>query len=412
MTFCLCLAVGLSCSVGARSDDDSDPPQAVPRKATEKQPASPAKAVKKPAPPLTFLQIMRANFLKWDKDGDDQLTRKEVNALVFRPDIRGRVAAAVATLHLYLREHPQQQTIPKSDVVPAADGKAGLNLEKVFDFYFRHISHTSREVFAENCVPSIESVSQGSLGDCFFLAALGSAIQRDPKAVKQMIRPFPDGSAEVAFLGGPKLRVRRMSDTEIALTSTAENQGMWLNILEKAYGQACLRRGTRGPKKHPDDLDIDIIARGGDARRTIELFSEHVGTLVTFRHDEGEKLPPTAEEMPGLRNKIHRLLISRVENHSLMVAGTTAGNLLPGIRAHHDYSVLGYDAEQRIVHLWNPQGKPSGAGKDDPTNHGSFDLPLDDFLKSFGGLIYETDQVALRPGRPRPLPPSGAGPSS
>ncbi len=78
---------------------------------------------------------MRANFPKWDKDGDDQLSRKEVNALVFRPDIRGRVAAAVATLHLYLREHPQQQTIPKSDVVPAADGKAGLNLEKVFDFY-------------------------------------------------------------------------------------------------------------------------------------------------------------------------------------------------------------------------------------------------------------------------------------
>ncbi len=175
--------------------------------------------------------------------------------------------------------------------------------------------------------------------------------------------------------------------------------------------RVCVAR-TRGPKKQPDDLDIDIIARGGDARRTIELFSEHVGTLVTFRHDEGEKLPPTAEEMPGLRNKIHRLLISRVENHSLMVAGTTAGNLLPGINAHHDYSVLGYDAEQRIVHLWNPQGKPSGAGKDDPTNHGSFDLPLDDFLKSFGGLIYETDQVALRPGRPRPLPPSGAGPSS
>jgi len=412
VTFCLCLAVGLSCSVGARSDD-TDPPKAVPRKATEKHPASRANTAKRPAPLLTFPQIMRANFPKWDKDGDDQLSRKEVNALVVRPSIRGRVAAAVATLHLYLREHPQQQTIPKSDVVPAADGKAGLNLEKVFDFYFRHISHTSREVFAENCVPSIESVSQGSLGDCFFLAALGSAIQRDPKAVKQMIRPFPDGSAEVAFLGGPKLRVRRMSDTEIALTSTAENQGMWLNILEKAYGQACLRRGTRGPKKHPDDLDIDIIARGGDARRTIELFSEHVGTLVTFRHDEGEKLPPTAEEMPGLRNKIHRLLISRVENHSLMVAGTTAGNLLPGIRAHHDYSVLGYDAEQRIVHLWNPQGKPSGPGKDDPTNHGAFDLPLDDFLKTFGGLLYETDQVALRPGRPRPVATgAGPGPSS
>jgi hypothetical protein len=407
------LAVSLSCSSGARSDDD--PPTTVPRKATEEHPAPQAKAVKKAAPLLTFPQIMRANFPKWDKDGDDQLSRQEVNALVPMPYIKGRVAAAVATLHLYLREHPQQATIPKSDVVSAADGKAGLNLEKVFDFYYRHISHTSREVFAENCVPSIKSVSQGSLGDCFFLAALGSAIERDPKAVQQMIHPFPNGSADVAFPGGPKLRVRRMSDTEIALTSTAENQGMWLNILEKAYGQGCLISRIRGPKRQPDDLDIDIIARGGDARRTIELFSDHVGTLVVFRHDEGEKLPPTEEEMPGLRNKIHRLMISRVQNHSLMVAGTTAGHLLPGINAHHDYAVIGYDAEQRIVHLWNPNGQSSGAGSAHPTNHGALDLPLDDFLKTFGALIYETDQVALRPGRPHPpVKPlgDGAGPSS
>jgi hypothetical protein len=411
LTFSLGLAVGLSCSVGARSDD-TDPPTTVPPKATEEHSAPQAKTVAKVTPLLTFPQIMRANFPKWDKNGDDQLDRKEVNALVPMPYIKGRVAAAVATLHLYLREHPQQATIPKSDVVPAADGTAGLNLDKVFNFYYRHISRTKREVFAENCVPSIESISQGSIGDCFFLAAVGSAINRDPKLVQQMLRPFPNGSAEVAFPGGPKLRVRRMSDTEIALTSTAENQGMWLNILEKAYGQGCLISRIRGPKRQSDDLDIDIIARGGDARRTIELFSEHIGTLIKFRNDEEEKLPPPEDEMPGLRNKIHRLMISRVQNHSLMVAGTTAGHLLPGINAHHDYSVLGYDAEQRIVHLWNPNGKSSGAGSAHPTNHGSLDLPLDDFLKSFGALIYETDVTGLRLGRPRPVAPLGSGPSS
>ncbi len=178
--------MGLSCSVGARSDDDTDPPQPVQRKAAEKHSASHAKTVKKAAPPtlLTFPEIMRANFLRWDHDGDDQLTRKEVNFLVIRPDIRGRVAAAVATLHLYLREHPQQAAIAKSDVVPGADGTAGLKLDRVFGLLYRHISQTSREVFVDNCVPSIEHVSQGGIGDCFFLATLGSAIQRDTRRRK------------------------------------------------------------------------------------------------------------------------------------------------------------------------------------------------------------------------------------
>jgi hypothetical protein len=408
-TLSLAITLGLSCSGGARSDDD--PLTTLSRKETEERAAAEAKTAKKAVPLLTFPQIMRVNFPKWDKDGDFQLSRSEVNNLVMRSDIRGRVAAAVATLHLYLREHPQQKTIPQSDVVPAADGKAGLNLDKVFDFYYRHITHTKREVFANDCVPSVKSISQGTIGDCFFLAAVGAAINRDPKSVQSIIKPFPNGSTEVSFRGMPKIRVRRMSDTELALTSTAVNQGMWLNILEKAYGQACMRSFAHGLKKLPDDIDLDIISRGGDARHTIELFCDNIGTFIKFRNDEGEQLPPSADEMPGLRNKIHRLLISRVENHSLMVAGTTTGHLLPGLNAHHDYTVLGYDDQERIVHLWNPTGRSSGAGSAHPTNHGSLDLPLDDFLNSFGALIYETDVKSLRPGVPRIHFPAG-GPAS
>ena len=46
-------------------------------------------------------------------------------------------------------------------------------------------------------------------------------------------------------------------------------------------------------------------------------------------------------------DKIHELMQSRVQNHSLMVAGTTAGHLLPGLKAHHDYAVVGYDSDKQ-----------------------------------------------------------------
>jgi hypothetical protein len=402
----LSIAGGLCFSAAARSQDDE--PKTVPQRAPEKRPVPQAKGVTKPAPQLlTFAQILRANFAKWDTNKDGQLNRSEINLLVMMPYIRGRVAAAVAVLHLYLRERPEQAAVTMDELVPGGVRSNISNLDGAFDTFYRRLSRTKREVFADNCVPSIEHVSQ-LFGDCFFLAAVGSVIARDPKTVQQMIRPFPNGSTEVAFPAGPKIRVRRMSDTELALTSTAENQGMWLNILEKAYGQACIsHRELRGPKKQPDDLDIDVISRGGDARRTIELFADHAGTLITFRHDNEEKIPPTDAEMPALRRKIHEIMKTRVENHALMIGATAAGDMPPGINAHHDYSIVGYDAQQRVVHLWNPNGKSSAAGSQLAIDHGSFEMPLDDFLKVFAALIYETDVKGLRIGRP--VAPLGAG---
>jgi hypothetical protein len=393
MALSLSLGVGLCCPTAARSQDrlSTVPP--------EKR-AAQTKQVKKPL--LTFAQILRANFEKWDTNKDGQLNRSEINLLVMRPDIRGRVAAAVAVLHLYLRERPEQAAVTMDELVPGGVRSTISNFDGPFDTFYRRLSRTKREVFADNCVPSIANVSQ-LFADCFFLAAVGSAIARDPKVVQQMIRPFPNGSTEVAFPAGPKIRVRRLSDTELALTSMAENQGMWLNILEKAYGMVCMMHPElRGPHRQSGDIDIDVIARGGDARRTIELFAEHVGTLITFRHDEEERIPPTEGELSELRPRIHKIMKTRIENHAIMIGATAAGDLPPGINAHHDFSIVGYDADQRIVHLWNPNGKSSAAGSQLAIKHGSFDMPLDDFLKVFAALIYETD-VPRPELRHRPL---------
>lgn len=392
VTFSLGIAVGLCCSTAADAQDGEL--STVPK---EKR-AAQAKPVRKPL--LTFAQNLRANFAKWDTNKDGKLSRSEVNLLVMRPDIRGRVAATVAVLHLYLRERPEQESVTMDELVPGGVRSNLSNLDGPFDTFYGRLTKIKREVFADNCVPSMEHVSQ-LFGDCFFLAAVGSAMARDPKVVQQMIHPFPNGSTEVVFPAGPKIRVRRMSDTELALTSTAENQGMWLNILEKAYAQACIvHPELRGPKRQPDDLDIDVISRGGDARRTIELFADHVGTLITFRHDEEEKIPPTQAELSALRPKIHEVMKSRVENHALMIGATAAGHMPPGINAHHDYSIVGYDADRRIVHLWNPNGKSSEPGSRLAIDHGSFEMPLDDFLKVFAAVIYETDLRGLRFGRP------------
>ena len=395
VAFSLSIAVGLCCSTAARSQDGLS------TVSPEKR-AAQAKQVRKPL--LTFAENLRANFAKWDTDKDGKLNRSEINLLILRPDIRGRLAATAAVLHLYLRERPEQESVTMDELVPGGVRSKTSIVDGPFDIFYNRLIKIKREVFANNCTPSLVNASQ-LFGDCYFMAALGAAMARDPKLVQQMIHPQPNGSIQVDFPAGPKIRVRRLSDTELALTSTAENQGMWLNILEKAYGMVCLTHPElRGPHRQPGDIDIDIIARGGDARRTIELFTENAGTLITFRHDEEEKIPPTEGELATLRPKMHEIMKTRVENRAIMVGATAAGELPPGINAHHDFAIVGYDADQRIVHLWNPNGKSSPAGSQPVIKHGSFDMSLDDFLKTFAALIYETDQRGVRIGRPhRPL---------
>ena len=49
----------------------------------------------------TFVEIVEANFKKWDANGDGKLTPQEINALLLNPTIAGNEAAAVAVLHRF-----------------------------------------------------------------------------------------------------------------------------------------------------------------------------------------------------------------------------------------------------------------------------------------------------------------------
>jgi hypothetical protein len=43
-------------------------------------------------------------------------------------------------------------------------------------------------------VPSVDGVHQGSLGDCFFLAAVASVVARDPAQIQSLIADNLDGT--------------------------------------------------------------------------------------------------------------------------------------------------------------------------------------------------------------------------
>jgi hypothetical protein len=74
-----------------------------------------------------------------------------------------------------------------------------------------------------------------------------------------------------------------------------------------------------------------------------------------------------------------------------------------GIAHGNCYGVLGYDPVNRLVTVLNPWGNhvkpggPPGLVHGYATEHGIFQVPLDEFVQIFAGFTYETDKPVAVP---------------
>lgn len=105
-----------------------------------------------------------------------------------------------------------------------------------------YTSFAGRPLFAEDG-PSPDDVTQGNVGDCYFLAVLSSVAGLDPTKIRESVVDLGDGTYGVQFAkGGNSVFVR--VDNELAVwNGTAANAyaalgkegSMWVAVMEKAY---------------------------------------------------------------------------------------------------------------------------------------------------------------------------------
>jgi hypothetical protein len=352
-------------------------------------------------PRVTFAAVVEANFARWDRDHDGRLSPQEVTALVTDPEVRGDEAAAVAAIHLFQRGRKDaaftRARLLRPDE-PAAEERRDqapgtLRFEARFEAFRARLGKVTRDLFAGNA-PSLEGLSQGHLGDCYCLAAVGAAVHRHAAGVKGMFRPLADGSCDVALGGGRVVHVRPLTDAEVVLGSTAGDQGVWLNVLEEAFGQLKGRAWWPG---HGTAEGLDAIARGGDADEAIKLLTGHRAKYLAIRKGAGkEKPPPARRDLPALEARVRAVLRETSAGRALVCCGTSRGRTPPGIPDNHDFALLGYDTATDSVLVWNPwgnhftpRGRP-GLGEGYPTEHGQFRVPLVEFVRIFDGLYYES----------------------
>jgi hypothetical protein len=356
--------------------------------------ASAAGEVARPA--TRFADQITSYFDLWDDDGDGGLSFEETSRRVPDIAIHDETAAALAAVHLAQRfEQWKHATFSRSELLAAPDNAPGRlpPFEAYYDQAFAHIRATGRKLFVGEG-PRLRSFHQGLLGDCYFVATLGALVERDPVDVTRLIRAGTDGSFDVRFPNGESSHVAKVSDTEIALGSYVLGQGLWLNVLEKAYGELVARSLQR---RRVFENALDAVGSGGLATSALTLFTGSDPAVLRFRPDDSPMIA-SALRVEGFLPLARAQLSANVRLRRLTCCGTTNAETPPGLAKSHLYAVLDFDASKDVVHVWNPWGNhfdpqgPAGIAQGYRVRDGHFFVPLSDFIRIFASVIYESDR--------------------
>lgn len=344
-----------------------------------------------------FIDELDNHFEKWDVDGNGQLSKKEIDALLDDPSVTGKAAAAVAALKLAERgKQFEIDDVSKKMLDDYAEARKagakidGPNYDQMFAAAQRRIKRAGKEIFAEG-QPRLADVNQGPLGDCFFLAPLGAFLHRDAERLRTMVSD-EDGTLVVAFGNGKTVKLPLPTDARLGISSSAANGGCWVALFEEAYARL---RNESLPENKQKDEATDLIAHGGSMAPSLKALTGKDTTRIAIRDKNKKDAPPEGDDLAEKTTKVRDAITSAVKDNRLAVTGTPKESGVPGIAGSHAYAILGFDPDKDAVKLWNPHGNafkprgPEGLKNGYDTRDGLFTLPLADFMKIFGGVTCE-----------------------
>jgi hypothetical protein len=332
-----------------------------------------------------FSAVVRANFEGWDANGDGQLTLDEIETAMITPRYKGDVGVAVATFRFVDRYHYAREdkkippfTLRKLQVYEAAAARKRElehDYDKIFQEMKEKLARTPRELFPDK-VPLLTAVKQGNVGDCWLMSMLGALVHMHPDKVCQMVKPGKGKHYLVQFDGVNRpVQILEPTDAEIALNTSAEKNGLWLTVIEKAFAVYTNRQQPTGARQLSP---VDILS-GGAAADAIAVLTGHGYRPVGPNHP-----------------KFEELLMAAVADRCLICTSLRPKVETEGLYHGHVYAVIGYDdkARGKPVTVFDPLGEdftPEEGKKPGPVagykrKDGVMQVPLKEFKQVFSGL--------------------------
>jgi Ca2+-binding EF-hand superfamily protein len=224
-----------------------------------------------------------------------------------------------------------------------------------------------------------DAIKQGMIGNCYFESAVASVAATQPELIQKIIRDNKDGTYTVTFPGDPgqPITVDAPTETEMGLFNRGGKDGVWANVLEKAYGKYCnenigfRKNNIWGGNTHAEGAD------GGE--------SDHGKAMKLLTGRERESVQVKPEQAAEVRQKLIDALSG--DNKRPVIAAVFRDQKAvssDGFPASHMYSVTAFDpggADGGTVTIRNPWG--SG---DDSTS-GTKKISFNQFMKNFNKVM-------------------------
>jgi hypothetical protein len=254
------------------------------------------------------------------------------------------------------------------------------------------VKETNRKLFADEKNPlnsiNVEDVKQGPIGNCYFYGATAAVVAADKNAIKDLIAE-KDGKYVVTFPNKPPVTVGAPTDAELALYPKPGKDGVWMWVLEKAYGQHCINRPG-------DDNPAGLTAM-------LSRFSKGNRSLIPQERTEGPSFVDDGlkiltgkkvgwiwnKDQPKMEEQLADMFTEKPRRAITADSHVNVAQEKGGPVRWHTYSVLDYDAKSKTITLRNPWGHspPTVAGTTDLGN-GRFSMNMDTFCKYFSKINY------------------------
>ena len=243
--------------------------------------------------------------------------------------------------------------------------------------------------------PPIDSIShmgieQGSSGDCYFESPLGVVSDLHKRDVAKMIVHNGNQTFTVTFPGHTEhYTVTKPTEAERTLYNKGAAVGDWPTVVEKAYGLWANDTAHKGAVQKNWEVPEDYSGHAGKMDRALSLLTNRDTQTTWFKNVTEDTV------------RQHLLNLGR-DNRAAVVNRERedfASDELVDLPMQHTYAIVDYDPKGSgggTVTIRNPWAGADG------TYSGTFKMPLDQFVKSFGEMSEETEKQSVTAINPVP----------